>query len=126
MRITLMILSMVLLFLGYEAFNIGGLISSFFIYGGYIFLLLHVVIILGLYKKNWIAEKAFLGENIFFILLTIYYIITIPKLNLGTSSVSEMEPNNIDYIRALKYGILPLILFILNIVVALKSIKGTK
>ena len=126
MRITLMILSIVLLFLGFEAFNIGGLISALFIYGSYAFLLIHLLIIFGLYKNVSLAKRAFLGENILFIFLTFYFMLVIPQLNFGTSTTSEIEPTNIDYIRSLKYGIIPLIFFISNIIVILKSLKGER
>jgi hypothetical protein len=121
MRVTILILSIILFFVGFEAFNVGGLISSLFIYGGYLFVILHIFVILGLYKKIEVARKAFIGENMFFISLIIYYVIVIPKLNFGPSSFSEPTPLISDYMKSLSYGMVPLIFFVVNIIVSFKS-----
>ncbi len=86
MRLTVLILSLILLFIGFEAFNIGGLISPLFIIGAYLFIMIHIFTTIGLYKNIKFAKKIFLGENMFFVVLICYYMIVIPQLNFGPSS----------------------------------------
>ena len=117
MRITIIISSIILLFVGFETLNIGGLISPFFIYGKYLFGLIHIFIIIGLYKNMGFAQKVYFVENLFFIVLVTYYMVVIPQLNFGPSHTNEVKPIIDDYLRSLRYGIIPLIFFTVNIIV---------
>jgi hypothetical protein len=124
--VIILILSIILLFIGFETFNAGGLISPLFVDAGYVFILLHIFVIIGLYKKKNVIKKIFVGENLFFIALIIYYVLTMPKLSFGPSPSSEPEPAVKDYIKVLSYGLIPLIFFIVNIIVSLRSSRESK
>lgn len=123
MRIVVVLLGFVTFLIGVEVFNFGSLVSRYFVYGCYLFILVHIAVIYGLVRNTYLAKVVFIGENILFVICTSYYIYIFPKLHFGMPSESLTRPVLHDYLHAAKFGILPMALYLINIAAACLSIR---